>query len=118
VLCPFLGSFAWQRTHSHPPVGLLGFHLVSIFGTRLRLLPAPSGFGWIAHAAYIGGALGTLFFTQQFVWLGFVAGLTALWLRLSGRAVPRFGLALVGPCVSLLAGASMVFLYASFRHVG
>src|ERR1700730_4368091 len=101
--------------------GLLGFHLVSIVGVRLGLLSASSRFGWLAHAAYIGGALATLFLTQQFMWLGLLAGVSSLVLRLRGHVVPRFGLAVVGLVVSVLASAQwlyMVVLFSNFKHVG
>ena len=97
--------------------GLLGFHLVSIVGVRLGLLSAPPGFGSLAHAAYLGGALATLFFTEHFVWLGLAASISALVLRLRGHVVPRFGLAVVGLVVSLLAGVQWLYMLVLFSHL-
>jgi hypothetical protein len=97
-------------------LGLLGFHLVRAIGRRLglRTLPAPSNWSWLPHVAYISGALGTLSRTENFMWLGLVAGLAAVWLRVKGRPVQPFGLAIIGLLVSVLCVAmwlSIVYMF-------
>jgi hypothetical protein len=97
--------------------GLLGFHLVRAVGRRLGLITrsARSSWSWLPHVAYASGALGTLFFTEHFMWLGLVAGLAAVWLRVKGRAVQPFGLAIIGLLVSVLCVVSWLSIVYRFR---
>lgn len=90
--------------------GLLGFHLIRAVGKRLGLIVPPARATGLPHVAYVSGALGTLFFTEHFMWVGLIAGLAAVLLRIKGKAVAPFGLAIVGLLASLLSLA--VWLYA------
>jgi hypothetical protein len=83
--------------------GLIGYHITVALGTRLHLLRPCPHFGWLPHLSYLGGAFGTLFFTQHLMWVGLIAGVSAVALRWRGRAVQPFGLAVVGLVVSVLA---------------
>jgi hypothetical protein len=110
---------SWALAHgTGPPVlllfGLLGYHVVLFVGTRLRWLTTASWFGFLAHVAYVGGAVGTLYFTRQFVWLGLLAGLLVLIRRLQGHAVAQFGLGIFGFVVSILSVAMWINLRMAF----
>jgi hypothetical protein len=101
---------SWAMAHGTGLVvflsfGLVGFHLVRAAGQRLGLLTPSAQFGWLPHITYISGALGTFVLTEQFMWLGLVAGSAAVWRRLRGRAVQPFGLAIIGLLVSVLCAA-------------
>ena len=117
---------SWAMAHGSGLVvlllfGLISYHLLAAAGTRLHLLSPSPRFGWLPHCAYLGGALGTLFFTEFFMWVGLIAGVVVVALRLRGRVVHPFGLAVVGLVVSVLAVAYWGYLqwrFWSYDHAG
>lgn len=98
---------SWAMAHGTGLVvflsfGLIGFHLVRAACKRFGILTPAAHLSWLSHIAYISGALGTFVLTEHFMWPGLIAGGAAVWLRMQGRPVQPFGLAIVG----LLVGAS------------
>jgi hypothetical protein len=89
--------------------GLVGFHVVSLVGslrtTWRKKLPSSWPPGWLAHAAYITAAFGMWqywTFHRDLMWLGLAIAILAVALRLGGRRVPQFGLAVAALVVSVL----------------
>ena len=93
---------------------LLGFHGVRSLARRHAGYPLSTGFGLLAHIAYVAAALGTFPVPSNFVdlpvppffsyfkWLGLAAGLMAVIARTRGHTVRQFGLAVIGLVVSAL----------------
>ena len=105
---------SWAMAHGSGLVilllfGLLGFHLVRAVGKRLGLIMPPASASWLPHVAYVSGALGTFYLTEHFMWVGLIAGVAAVLLRIKGRAVTPFGLAIIGLLVSLLSLAEWLY---------
>jgi hypothetical protein len=85
--------------------GLIGFHVVSTLGSRAGYLPSSWPPGWLAHAAYLASAVGTyeyLTYCDAFMWCGLAVAILACVLRMRGRPVRQFGLAVVSLVVSCL----------------
>jgi hypothetical protein len=113
---------SWALMHGSGAVvgllaGLLGFHIVRTIGARTGMLAPAAQFGVLPHAAYVFGALGTLYFTEQLMWVGLGAGALALILSATGRSVQPFGLAVIGLAVSLIDVASWVHLQLFLRSM-
>jgi hypothetical protein len=90
---------------------LLGYHIVRLAGSRLDWLPTEGRFGLLPHVSFIAAALGTLFFTEHFMWLGFAAGVPAVALYARGSPAGRpAGLAISGLLVSTLSIAYWLYL--------
>jgi hypothetical protein len=113
----------WALVHGSGAIvlllfGLVFYHAVVSVGLRLHLVRPFNQFGLWPHVSYIGGALGTLFLTEQFMWVGLFGGLVAAGLWLKGRPVQPMGIAVVGISVSLLNVANWLYLKWAFSSLG
>lgn len=106
---------SWAMAHGSGLVvlllfGLVGYHIFAAVGTRLNLLTRKSRLGWLPNLAYLSSALGTLFFTGFFMWIGLVTSAAAILGRIRGRVVQPFGLVLVAAFVSSLSFAYWLYI--------
>jgi hypothetical protein len=114
---------SWALVHGSGAIvlllfGLVCYHAVASIGLRLHLIRPFNQFGLWPHVSYVGGALGTFIFTEQFMWVGLFGGLVAAGLWFKGRPVQPIGIAVVGLSVSLLSVAYWLYLKWMFSSLG
>ena len=111
---PFLGLAHGSGILVLMAWSLAGFHIVTLAGSRLRLLPNVQRLAVLPHVAYIAAALGTFaFFTTHDVtmWLGLLASIGAIILHFRGSTSGRpVGLALAALIVSSVNVAQWLYL--------
>jgi hypothetical protein len=110
---------SWAMAHGTGLVvllsfGLIGFHVVRAAGKRLGVFTPAAHLSWLSHIAYIFGTLGTFVLTEHFMWPGLIAGGAAVWLRVKGRPVQPFGLAIIGLLVSASSAAQWFYTASMF----
>ena len=101
--------------------GLIGFHVVSFVGARMGHLSPSWPPGGLAHAAYLLTAVGADEYLQHdetFMWLGLAATILACVLRMRGRPVRQFGLAVVSLVVSCLNVYHWGYMKWMIWHLG
>jgi hypothetical protein len=107
---------------------LAGYHVVSTIGAKRRQLPPSWPPGWLAHTAYVAGALGTVWSINYFgfgvVWsnywfmaIGLAAGVLGVVLKIRGRPVRQFDLIVVSLIVSCVTVADAARAEWIMRHL-
>ena len=91
-------------------IGLVGYHVITFLGIRFGLLQPYPRFGWLSHTAYLSSAFGTLFITEDLMWIGLTSSIAAFVQRFRGREVMPFGLAIMGLFISLLTFSHWAYI--------
>ncbi len=96
---------------------LVGFHLVTMTGSRLNWLPKTHRFAALPHVAYVCTALGTVIFTDSLMWPGMALSAIATYFGLKGAAWSYpVGLSLAALIVSLGSLAYWLYLQWVFSQ--